>query len=141
VQEFNGDRGKVVEGWTAFRLAKLTRYLAYALLVVTVLSGVCGILLWGNQSSARSDFIAWIACFVWLPLVVVGSVLSTVTRRRMSMEVRSGYTTIGSRYPEVDQIHPVSGALIRRAGEPLLSKAAFDAALRDPRNHNNEQLR
>lgn len=107
----NGNWGAVrVPGCTARTL----RWSLVSCAIVTFVSGAIAVALsfvnlW--PISMAIVVTCWISC----------ELLARSYKRRLKDEVRAGYTTHESLYPQVVQRDPRTGIVIRDAGEPLLS--------------------
>lgn len=94
--------------------------LVFALLAVLV----GGMLLRGGQGYANSAVLTFVMLALVLDVVSI-VVLVIVFESRKRRELRMGYTTVTNQYPQVDQIDPKSGQVVRLAGEDILTREEY----------------
>ena len=90
-------------------------------IAATVIAGIFVLTGIGGHDSRGNDLIV----LAGLVFVAAFWILPALATRREKAEVQSGYTTIRSRYIEVEQRSPRTGAVIRSPGQPFLSPAEF----------------
>jgi hypothetical protein len=69
----------------------------------------------------------WTSVFIWR------------TNRRSSLEAAAGYVTLRRGYPELPNVDPGTGLVVRKTGEPVLGWAAHRAQIRRGRAMNRKQ--
>lgn len=71
-----------------------------------------------------SPFLSVVMGLILLNVVYLAIVVLRLSMRKRR-EVRAGYTTVTNQYPEVDQIDPKTGRVVRIAGEVLLTREEY----------------
>ncbi|CAM5521614.1 hypothetical protein [Leifsonia shinshuensis] len=110
---------ELVPGMTAYRMNAI---MARLLIGVYVVSGAC--VVWyafGIAAGTASDRLPLFVIVVALPLAW-GIANFLLVQRRDAAENAAGYTTRAGVLHQYDQVDPVSGVVIRRAGSAVLTK-------------------
>lgn len=112
------DRYELVPGLSAYRLARVMR------VVVIAMSVIFGVLGFVAVQSMKSDselsgrnILTLVAVFGTPFLIIIGFSIALSLRGRA--EAAAGYTTMTSGYQNLDQVDPVVGLVIRRAGSAV----------------------
>jgi hypothetical protein len=121
------DRCELVPGVSEHRWSRITR------VVVGVLSIMSGVMIFvvtkalQHQSAVSTQGLVAVAAGFGLPvLVLIG--LAVVRGRRGNLEAAAGYTTMTSGRLDLDQLDPITGVVLRRAGSVIYRKPKHDAA-------------
>jgi hypothetical protein len=77
--------------------------------------------------------IGYVVGFLWT------SVFIRRTNRRSSLEAAAGYVTLRRGYPELSNVDPATGLVVRKTGEPVLRWAAHRARIRRVRTMKRTQ--
>jgi uncharacterized membrane protein YedE/YeeE len=134
VSQRNAETGFLVPGWTAYRITRVATVLAAIAVGSGILLIVLGTLLKFPPGSLGYNLFVALALFAVLPFFAVFWAIGSKAERRQKAEVAAGYTTLRGRYQQIEQLNPMTGRVIRRAGEPLLSSAEFRRHIRDNSN-------
>jgi hypothetical protein len=113
------DRYDLVPGITAYRLSKIMNRVSAvlgALSVVTII--VFFVTVVTDRVTPERLVLVYAACA--LPMVAI-LVSAFATARRSRAESAAGYTTSTGGFQELDQVDPVTGVVIRRAGSAVLT--------------------
>ncbi|WEO77745.1 hypothetical protein BJQ94_01465 [Cryobacterium sp. SO2] len=121
------DRCELVPGVSEHRWSRITR------VVVGVLSIMSGVMIFvvtkalQNQSGVSTQGLVAVAAGFGLPvLVLIG--LTIVRGRRGNLEAAAGYTTLTNGRLDLNQLDPITGVVLRRAGSVIFRKPKHDAA-------------
>ena len=112
------------------------RTLAFASGVVFYVGAALGVVIL-LLLSLKSPWMQRYSLVLGLPefvIVVVLATLLVLTRIRLAQEEVVGYTTSPTRREDLPLVDPVSGVVLREAGQPLLSIKSFRSALRQARS-------
>lgn len=88
------------------------------MIVVLVVTVVAIVLVVVTQDSRRVVVLVYV---VGAALAVTFLLIYWASKQK-DRELAAGYTTSGFGYPNVEQVHPSTGLIVRAAGEPLLSR-------------------
>jgi hypothetical protein len=113
-----------VSGPSAWRLYLTALAVAGVILLVMVLALLVLVM---TQDSRRVVPLVWIEAAT----LVVGLVLNHWASKQKERESAAGYTTSGMGYPNLEQVDPSTGLVVRAAGEPLLSRQAQRDRIRE----------
>lgn len=110
--------------YSAARRAFLPMPITFTVVISTIASCILLIVRGGSP----------IAGVMFIVLAVIAIVIATITRFQLELAIarerQAGYTTLNGADLELQQRHPRTGAVIRSAFEPALTKKEFAAALR-----------
>lgn len=112
--------------------ATLLRLLLGAALAVPLLAMVVGALVLSSASAARDVLPYVVTAWVVIVIVTVG-ILPTAFRARRDDELRRGFTTLPRSFLNVDTIDAKSGEVLRHAGQPLMTREQYRAAISEAR--------
>jgi hypothetical protein len=126
------DRRETLRGLSAYAYRPiffgLISWLVAGLAAVVTLFTVAGPHPSAEYSSAISTCVE-----IWLPPLFVGLFAGVLANVRAKAELAAGYTTTPFGNEEVDLVDARTGAILRRAGEPLIDKRTFLALRREAR--------
>ncbi|MEU4388090.1 hypothetical protein [Promicromonospora sp. NPDC023805] len=94
--------------------------LAYVLLAIFVVGMITT-----GEGYLKSPFLTavmgllLVEAVLFVPAILIGIAL------RKRKEVRAGYTTVTNEFPQVDQIDPKTGRVVRLAGEQTLNQSEY----------------
>lgn len=116
-------RSRLLPGASAWSVASQQVWGSYVggglLLVLLVGMLIRGSGYWGSPILMTVVALLLIDAIFFIPGVLIRL---SVRKRR---EVRAGYTTVTNQYPEVDQIDPKTGRIVRLAGEETLNRDEY----------------
>lgn len=116
-------RGRLLRGPAARVIALLQEWAAYlggVLLAVLIV----GMLVTG-KGYGETGFLVLIMLAILIDALIFVPILLVASHLRKRAEVRAGYTTVTNQFPEVDQIDPQSGRVVRLAGEDTLNRDQY----------------
>lgn len=83
-----------------------------------------------GQGYAETPVLVGAMLLLLMDAIILAPAVVIALHVRKSSEVRAGYTTVTNQYPEVDQIDPNSGYVVRLAGEETLSRGEYFERIR-----------